>query len=228
MKASYLNKNFSLHGSSKLCLESFTYEWEGYKMPIRKATVARKTKETDIKVSINLDGKGDYKINTSIPFIDHMLSLMVKHGHIDINIEAKGDIEVDYHHLIEDIGIVIGEAIKKALGEKQMIRRYGEALTPMDESLAEIAIDLSGRPYLVYKVKPPREDALRDVGMSIFEDFFRALSNHAGMNLHIILHYGRDPHHILEAIFKGFGRAMCRAVEIHPKTKGVPSTKGML
>jgi len=197
-------------------------------MPVRKAKVQRKTKETDIKVSINLDGKGDYKINTSIPFIDHMLSLMAKHGHFDIDIEATGDIEVDYHHLIEDIGIVLGEAIKRALGEKQMIRRYGEALTPMDESLTQIAIDLSGRPYLVYKVKPPREVALRGFGMSIFEDFFRAITNHAGMNLHIILHYGKDPHHIIEAIFKGFGRVLRSAVEIHPRTKGVPSTKGVL
>src|SRR3989304_10609365 len=122
----------------------------------RRVMVERKTKETDIKVSINLDGKGDYKINTSIPFVDHMLSLMSMHGHIDLNVEAKGDIEVDYHHLMEDIGIVLGEAIKKALGEKLQIRRYGEALTPMDESLAQVVIDLSGRSYLVYKVRTPK------------------------------------------------------------------------
>ncbi len=194
----------------------------------RKARVERKTTETNIKISLNLDGRGDYKINTSIPFVDHMLSLMSKHGHIDLNIEAKGDIEVDYHHLIEDIGIVLGDAIKKALGQKLMIRRYGEALTPMDESLAQIAVDLSGRPFLVYKVRMPKENALRGMGVSIFEDFFRALTNHAGMNLHIILHYGRDPHHIFEAVFKGFGRALRTAVEIHPKTKGIPSTKGTL
>ncbi len=195
---------------------------------MRKAKIERKTKETDIKISLNLDGKGGYKINTSIPFLDHMLSLMAKHGHLDINIDATGDIEVDYHHLVEDVGIVLGEAIKKALGEKQMIRRYGEALTPMDESLAQVALDLSGRPYLIYKVKLPKDSSMGGYGMSIFEDFFRALSNHAGMNLHIILHYGRDPHHILEAIFKGFGRALMDAVEILPKTKGVPSTKGAL
>jgi imidazoleglycerol-phosphate dehydratase len=195
----------------------------------RKATVTRKTKETNIKLNINLDGKGDYKINTSIPFVDHMLSLMSKHGHIDLNVEAKGDIEVDYHHLMEDIGIVLGEAIKKALGEKLQIRRYGEALTPMDESLAQVVVDLSGRPYLVYKVRLSKSDMLiQNLGVSLFEDFFRAMSNHAGMNLHIILHYGRDPHHIVEAIFKGFGRALRSAAEIHPKTKGVPSTKGTL
>lgn len=195
---------------------------------MRKAKIERKTKETNVKISVNLDGSGDYKINTSIPFLDHMLSLMAKHGHIDINAEAKGDIEVDYHHLIEDIGIVLGEAIKKALGQKQSIRRYGEALTPMDESLVQTAIDLSGRPYLVYKVKPPKESTLKGTGMSIFEDFFRALTNHAGMNLHIILLYGRDQHHIFEAVFKSVGRALRSAVEIHPKAKGVPSTKGTL
>lgn len=195
----------------------------------RKAIVERKTKETDVRVKINLDGKGEYRINTSIPFIDHMLSLMARHGHIDLDVDAKGDIEVDYHHLIEDIGIVMGEAIKKALGEKEDIRRYGESLTPMDESLAQIAMDISGRPYLVYKVRTPRAGArIRDIAVSLFEDFFRALTNHAGMNLHIILHYGRDPHHIFEAIFKGFGRALQKAVSIHAKKIGIPSTKGRL
>jgi len=195
----------------------------------RKATVARKTKETSIKLTINLDGKGDYKVNTSIPFVDHMLSLMSKHGHIDLNVEAKGDIEVDYHHLMEDIGIVMGEAIKKALGEKLRIRRYGETVTPMDECLAQVVIDLSGRAYLVYKVKPPKgEVQIQSLAISLFEDFFRAMSNHAGMNLHIILHYGRDPHHIFEAIFKGFGRALRMAAELHPRGRGVPSTKGTL
>lgn len=195
----------------------------------RKAKVERKTKETSIKVSINLDGKGTYKVNTSIPFIDHMLSLMSKHGHLDLNVEAKGDIDVDYHHLIEDLGIVLGKAIKDALGKKQGIRRYGESLTPMDESLAQVAIDLSGRPYLVYKVKLPRAGRqIKDIDVSLFEDFFRSVSNNAGMNLHIILTYGRDLHHIFEAIFKGFGRALQHAVAIHPGTKGVPSTKGTL
>ena len=193
----------------------------------RKATVDRKTKETSIKVSLNLDGRGNYKINTSIPFLDHMLGLMSKHGHIDLNVKAKGDIEIDYHHLMEDIGIVLGDAIKKALGKQLQIRRYGEALTPMDESLAQVAIDLSGRPFLVYKVKLPKSNILiRKLELPLFEDFFRALGNHAGMNLHVILLYGRDPHHIFEAIFKGFGRALRSAVEIHPGTKGIPSTKG--
>lgn len=195
----------------------------------RKAIVQRKTKETNIKVNLNLDGKGNYKINTSIPFVDHMLSLMAKHGHLDLNADAKGDTDIDYHHLMEDLGIVIGESIKKALGKKLQIRRYGEALTPMDESLAQVALDLSGRPFLIYKVKlPTNNDQVRELELSLFEDFFRALSNQAGMNLHIILHYGRDPHHIIEALFKGFGRALRMAVEKHPRTKGVPSTKGKL
>ncbi len=195
----------------------------------RKARVERKTKETNIKIALNIDGKGNSRINTPIPFVDHMLSLMSKHGHIDLNIEAKGDIKIDYHHLMEDIGIVLGDVIKKALGKKLMIRRYGESLTPMDESLVQVAVDLSGRPFLVYKIKLPKGNILiRKLELHLFEDFFRALSNHAGINLHVILLYGRDPHHIFEAIFKGFGRALRTAVEIHPKTKGVPSTKGTL
>ncbi len=195
----------------------------------RKAAVARKTTETDIRISLNLDGRGDYRIDTSIPFVDHMLSLMSRHGHMDLDVQARGDIEIDYHHLMEDLGIVLGEALKKALGEKLRIRRYGEALTPMDESLAQVAVDLSGRPFLVYKVRVPRGSVqIQNMGVSLFEDFFRSLTNNAGMNLHILLHYGRDPHHIFEAIFKGFGRALQSAAEIRPGGRGVPSTKGTL
>src|SRR3989338_880617 len=146
----------------------------------RKASVERKTKETNIKISLNLDGTGSSKINTTIPFVDHMLAFMSKHGHIDMDVRARGDIEIDYHHLIEDIGIVFGDAVKKALGQKLMIRRYGEALTPMDESLVQVAIDLSGRPFLVYNVKLPKGNAMiRKLELNLFEDFFRALSNHA-------------------------------------------------
>lgn len=195
----------------------------------RKATVERKTKETQIKVTLNLDGKGHYRVNTSIPFVDHMLSLMTRHGHLDLKVEAKGDIEIDYHHLIEDLGIVLGDAIREALGNKERIRRFGEALTPMDESLVQVAIDLSGRPFLVYKVKIPRGGGrIKDIDVSLFEDFFRGLSNHAGMNLHVVLHHGRDIHHIIEAVFKGFGRALQEASGIHARTRGVPSTKGKL
>ena len=195
----------------------------------RKARVERKTRETDIKLSINLDGKGTYKVDTSIPFLDHMLSLMTRHGPLDLEIHAKGDTDVAFHHLIEDIGVVLGDAINRALGKKLRIRRYGEASTPMDESLSQVVIDLSGRPYLVYRVKYPRGNhQIQDIPVSLFEDFFRALSNNAGMNLHILLHYGRDAHHILESIFKGTGRALRTACEIHEKTRGVLSTKGTL
>jgi imidazoleglycerol-phosphate dehydratase len=194
---------------------------------MRIATVERKTKETNISIKINLDGKGNYDINTSIPFLDHMLKLFSFHSLIDLKIKARGDIEVDYHHLMEDLGITIGEAIKKALGDKKSIKRYGEASVPMDESLAQVIIDISGRPYLIYRVKTPR-GTLRDLEVSLFQDFFRALSNHAMINLHILVQYGRDPHHVIEAVFKAFGRALREAVSTDPKIKGVPTTKGRL
>lgn len=194
---------------------------------MRKARIERKTKETNISISINLDGKGKYNISTTIPFLDHMLSLFSFHGQLDLDIKAFGDTEIDYHHLMEDIGIALGEAFKNALGNKEGIKRYGTAMVPMDESLAKIVIDLSGRPYLVYKVRPPR-GSLRGLEISLFEDFFRAFSNHAMINLHIIVEYGRDLHHIFEAIFKAFGRAIREAVSRDPSMKGLPSTKGQL
>ncbi len=194
---------------------------------MRKVRVERKTKETDISININLDGKGRYNINTSIPFLDHMLGLFSFHSRIDLDIKASGDTEIDYHHLMEDVGITLGEALKKALGDKDRIRRYGEATIPMDESLAQVVIDLSGRPYLVYRVKPPK-GTLRGLEVSLFEDFFRSLTNHAMINLHIIVKYGRDLHHIYEAIFKAFGKSLMEAVSLEPKMKGLPSTKGKL
>lgn len=194
---------------------------------MRKAKVERKTKETDISIAINLDGQGKSAISTSIPFLDHMLGLLSFHSQIDLDIRATGDIEIDYHHLMEDLGIVLGEAVRKALGDKTGIRRYGSAVVPMDESLAQVVIDLSGRPYLVYKVKQPKA-SVRGLEFSLFEDFFRALTNHAMMNFHIVVSYGRDLHHIFEAIFKAFGRALREAVSIDPKRKGLPSTKGKL
>ena len=194
---------------------------------MRKSKVERKTKETDISLSMNLDGKGQYRVNTSIPFLDHMLSLFSFHSRIDLDIKATGDIEIDYHHLMEDLGIVFGEALKRALGDKGGIRRYGTATIPMDESLAQAVIDLSGRPYLVYKVKHPK-GSLRGLEVSLFEDFFRSLTNHAMLNLHIIVAYGRDIHHMFEAIFKAFGKALREAVTLDPSIKGQPSTKGKL
>ena len=194
---------------------------------MRKAKVKRKTTETDIEVELNLDGSGEYSVDTSIPFLDHMLSLFAMHGLFDLSIAARGDTEVDYHHLMEDVGISLGDAVAKALGEKKGINRYGSALIPMDESLAEVVIDLSGRPYLVYNVEAQR-GLVRDLEVSLFEDFFRSLSNHAFMNLHVTVRHGRDLHHIYEAIFKAFGRALSGAVAVDAKRKGVPSTKGKL
>jgi imidazoleglycerol-phosphate dehydratase len=194
---------------------------------MRTAVVERKTKETDISIEMNLDGKGAADIHTSIPFLDHMLTLFSFHGLMDLKVRATGDIEIDYHHLMEDLGITLGETIKKALGEKKGIRRYGNATVPMDESLAQVVIDLCGRPYLIYDVKPP-EGTLRGLEVSLFEDFFRSLSNHAMMNFHIQVRYGRDLHHIFEAIFKAFGRALQEAVSIDQSIKGVPTTKGKL
>lgn len=194
---------------------------------MRKSKVKRKTSETDITVGLGLDGDGKYTVATSIPFLDHMLSLAAMHGLFDLDVSAKGDIDVDYHHLMEDIGITLGEAVHKAVGDKKGIKRYGHAVIPMDESLAEVVIDLSGRSYLVYQVNSLK-GSLRDLEVSLFEDFFRSLSNHAMMNLHIIVRHGRDLHHIIEAIFKAFGRALSDAVRMDKRVKGVPSTKGKL
>ena len=194
---------------------------------MRTARVKRKTNETDIDIQMALDGSGKYDIRTSIPFLDHMLNLFAFHGMMDLKIKASGDIEIDYHHLMEDLGISLGEAIKKALGDKKGIRRYGLATIPMDESLATVVIDISGRPYLVYKVKPPK-GILKDLEISLFEDFFRAVTSHAMITLHVNLQYGRDLHHIIEAVFKAFGRAMREAVTIDKGSRLLPSTKGKL
>ncbi|MBF0518549.1 MAG: imidazoleglycerol-phosphate dehydratase HisB [Nitrospirae bacterium] len=194
---------------------------------MRKGKVTRKTKETDVTVEIVLNGSGVTKINTQIPFLNHMLDLMGKHGLFDLTVEATGDIEVDYHHLMEDVGLTMGAAIAKALGTKEGITRFGSALVPMDESLSEVIIDLSGRPYMVYNV-PGGDYTLRDLQVSLFEDFFRGVSNNGLFNLHVRLHYGRDTHHMIESIFKAFGRALSTAVKIEPRVKGVPSTKGTL
>jgi imidazoleglycerol-phosphate dehydratase len=195
---------------------------------MRKASVERKTKETDISVEINLDGSGHHEINTSIPFLDHMLSLMAMHGMLDVVVKAKGDIEVDDHHTIEDVGIVIGTAVKKALSDMKGITRYGNMSVPMDESLASIAIDISGRPYLVYNVVFPKKSKIKGFDPDLIEDFFHAFVTNSGITLHINVAYGRNTHHIIEAIFKGFGRALRQAIQIDPRQKGLPSTKGKI
>lgn len=194
---------------------------------MRKAKVDRKTKETDIKVAINLDGKGKYTIDTSVPFLDHMLSLMCKHGLFDIRLKAKGDIDVDYHHTVEDIGIVLGKAVKQALGNMEGVSRYGQASVPMDEALASVSLDISGRPYLVYKVEFPKKSKIKNFEPDLIEDFLQAFASNSGITLHVESPYGRNTHHIIEAIFKALGRALRKAVVIDPRVKGIPSTKGV-
>ena len=193
----------------------------------RKAEVKRKTKETDINIYLKLDGRGDYKINTTVPFLDHMLSQIAKHGFFDLEISAKGDTEVDYHHTVEDVGIALGEAFKKALGEKEGIRRYGHAVIPLNEALSMVSVDISGRPYIVYNVKMPKEK-VGEFDVELTEEFFRAFANSSGMSLHINVMYGNNLHHIIESIFKAAARALDEATSIDERVKGIPSTKGKL
>jgi len=193
----------------------------------RAASVKRVTKETSIKLSIDLDGSGVGKICTSVPFLDHMLDLFARHGLFDLEIEAKGDIDIDFHHTVEDIGIVLGQAMKEALGEKKGIRRYGQATVPMDETLASVATDLSGRPFLVYNVALPKVK-IGEFDVELAREFFQALVNNLGANLHINVMYGDNVHHILEACFKATARAMDMATQLDPRIEGVMSTKGKL
>lgn len=195
---------------------------------MRIAKIERKTKETDIKVEINLDGEGKYSINTAIPFLDHMLSLMSKHGLFDLKVRAKGDIDIDDHHTVEDVGITLGKAVKQALNDMKGITRYGQVSVPMDEALAEVRLDISGRPYLVYKVEFPKRSKIKDFDPDLIEDFLQAFVNNGSITLHVQSHYGRNTHHIIEAIFKALGRALRQAVTIDPRVKGVPSTKKVL
>ncbi|MDC4202860.1 MAG: imidazoleglycerol-phosphate dehydratase HisB [Candidatus Manganitrophus sp.] len=194
---------------------------------MRRTSVRRETKETQITIQIDLDGSGKYQVETPFPFLNHMLSAFAKHGYFDLTVKAKGDVEIDDHHTVEDIGIVLGEALAKAWGEKRGIRRFGHASIPLDEALAEVTVDLSGRPYLVYQVQMPKKK-IKEFDTDLVEHFFRAVVDQCKINLHINLHYGKDPHHILEAIFKGFGRALDAATQIDPRLKGVASTKGKL
>lgn len=187
----------------------------------------RKTKETDIKIGVNINGTGKYKIDTGIGFFNHMLELFSKHSLIDLRVEVKGDLNVDEHHTVEDVGIVLGQALKEALGDKKGIRRYG-FLLPMDESLAEVAIDLGGRPYLVFNV-PFKRDQIGDMPTELFEDFFKALSDNLCANIHVNLRYGHNDHHKAEAVFKAFAKALKSAVDKDPRAKDLlPSTKGKL
>ena len=194
----------------------------------RIATRSRKTTETDITVKLAVDGKGTSKIDTGIPFFDHMLELFARHGLFDLEVKARGDVAVDYHHTIEDVGIVLGEAFKAALGDKVGLRRYGFFLLPVDEALARVVIDLGGRPVLVYDVNPPNL-FVRDFNLTLVKEFFRAFANAVGANVHVKLIYGEEPHHVVEAVFKGFAKALDVATQIEPRAADrLPSTKGTL
>src|SRR5881392_3339009 len=194
---------------------------------IRTAEISRKTKETDIRVALDLDGTGKSAARTGVGFFDHMLDLLARHSLIDMSVDAKGDLEVDAHHTVEDVGIVLGQAIEKAVGEKRGIYRYGWAIVPMDESLAQVAIDLSGRPAFVFKVKFPR-GTIGEFPVELVEEFFKSLATNAKMNLHVSVPYGSNNHHISEAIFKATAKALRQAISADPRNPGVPSTKGSL
>jgi imidazoleglycerol-phosphate dehydratase len=193
----------------------------------RNAELERKTKETDIKVSLVIDGRGQTNIASGIPFFDHMLTLLAVHGFFDLSLRAVGDIDVDFHHTVEDVGLVLGDAVREALGERKGIKRYGHAVTPMDDALAAVTVDLSNRPYLVFNVPEYAASGIA-LNPSLTREFFRALVNRAGMNLHINVAYGENDHHVVESIFKAFGRALDEAASLDGRITGVRSSKGSL
>ncbi len=194
---------------------------------IRKAEISRRTKETRIGVGLTLDGSGRHRISTTIPFLDHMLALLSAHGLFNLTVQARGDTEVDFHHTVEDIGICLGSALKQALGRKERIRRYGSAFVPMDESLASVHVDLSGRPCLVYHL-PLRRRKIGDFDTELVKEFFQALVNSAAITLHAQVIYGSNGHHMVESLFKALGRALRQAVSRDEQVRGIPSTKGRL
>jgi imidazoleglycerol-phosphate dehydratase len=195
---------------------------------MRKATVERKTKETSVRVAVNLDGTGVFRVTTGIGFLDHMLEQLSRHSLIDLEVEAKGDLHIDYHHTTEDVGIAIGEAVAKALGERKGIARFGQALSPMDETLTEVALDASNRPYLVWKVAFSKPK-LGEMDTELFREWFQAFAQAAGVTLHVRNAYGENNHHIVESCFKGLARALRQAVAIDTRRPdAVPSTKGVL
>jgi imidazoleglycerol-phosphate dehydratase len=195
---------------------------------MREATVTRKTKETNIELKLNLDGRGIYKIDTGIPFLNHMLELFSKHGFFDLELKATGDLAVDCHHTMEDVGLVLGQALADALGDKTGIKRYGFFVLPMDETRVTVTLDLSGRPYLVYDVEPPNKN-INNIDVHLFHEFFQALAVKAGMNLHMVQNNGGETHHVIEAVFKAFAKALDTAVSFDTRLKDdVLSTKGIL
>jgi imidazoleglycerol-phosphate dehydratase len=193
----------------------------------RVANVERKTRETDVRVEIDLDGTGEYSVATGIPFLDHMLESFAKHAAFDLRLSAKGDLAVDAHHTVEDVAITLGQAIREALGSSAGIRRYGSLSLPMAEAKVEVAVDVSNRPYLVYRVELAN-DRIGGFDASLTEDFLYAFSQNAGLDLHVELRYGKSPHHVVEAIFKGTARALRQALERDPRQPGLPTVKGAL
>jgi imidazoleglycerol-phosphate dehydratase len=195
---------------------------------MRRAKIERSTKETTIKAAVDLDGTGAARVATGIGFLDHMLEQLARHGLIDIELEAKGDLHIDQHHTVEDTGIVLGQAVSKALGDRAGIRRYGSALIPMDEAFTRVALDASNRPYLVWKVAFERP-SIGGIDSELFQEWFRAFAQNAGLTLHVETLYGQNHHHIIESCFKGLARALRQAIELDPRASGaVPSTKGSL
>lgn len=193
----------------------------------RQAAIHRKTKETDLKVSIRLDGQGALQGSTGIGFMDHMLDLLARHGLFDLEIDGKGDLHIDPHHTVEDLGITLGKALAQAAGDKAGMRRFGQAAVPMEETLAECVLDFCGRPHLEFRAEVPRAK-LGDFDTELAEDFFRAVAMNAGLTLHLSVPYGRNAHHIVEALFKAFARALAQSVSIDPRIQGALSTKGTL
>ncbi|MGG3891400.1 imidazoleglycerol-phosphate dehydratase HisB [Metabacillus fastidiosus] len=193
----------------------------------RAASIDRKTNETNISLSLSIDGEGKSELKTDVPFMDHMLDLFTKHGQFDLTVNADGDIEIDDHHTTEDIGICLGQAFKDALGDKKGIKRYGNAFVPMDEALAQVVVDLSNRPHFEFKGELP-SSRVGTFDTELVDEFLWKFALEARINLHVIIHYGRNTHHIIEAIFKALGRALDEASTVDPRIKGVPSTKGML
>ena len=193
----------------------------------RRAAVHRATKETDIAVTVTIDGEGKYEVETGVPFLNHMLELFARHGFFDLNVRGRGDLEVDAHHTVEDVGLTLGEALREALGDKQGIRRFGEATVPLDEALVSVVVDLSGRAFLAYNVKLEHE-RVGTFDVELVHDFLLAITNQIGMNLHVNMWSGRNPHHIVEASFKGLARALSQAASYDARVRGVLSTKGRL
>jgi imidazoleglycerol-phosphate dehydratase len=196
-------------------------------MAERRASIQRNTQETRISVTIDLDGRGEGRLQTGLPFLDHMLDQVARHGVVDLDVVAEGDLHIDAHHTVEDVGITLGQAFHEALGDKRGIRRYGHAYVPLDEALARVVVDFSGRPGLVYKVSFPRA-RIGSFDVDLFKEFFQGFVNHARATLHIDALRGDNAHHIAETVFKAWGRALRMAAELDPRAHGVPSTKGSL